>query len=77
MRKTLCTLCAMGWLVAAQVEPASAQHVWTEARSPHFTFVSDGGDKTARSVAWQLEQMRAAIQRYWTRARLGRRFPRM
>ena len=44
---------------------ASAAEQWTEVRSPHFVVVSDAGDKRARDVAWQLEQIRGAIEKAW------------
>ena len=43
---------------------------WIEVKSPHFTVVSNGSDKTARNVAWQFEQIRAAIQAGWPWARV-------
>ncbi len=36
---------------------------WVEVRSPHFTVVSDAGDKQARQVADQFEQIREAFLR--------------
>lgn len=35
---------------------------WVEARSSHFTIVSDAGEKQAREVASQFEQIREAFQ---------------
>jgi hypothetical protein len=34
---------------------------WVEVHSPHFTVVSDAGDKQARQVADQFEQIREAF----------------
>jgi tetratricopeptide (TPR) repeat protein len=48
---------------------AAADRPWTTASSAHFTVISDDGLKTARDVAWQFEQIRAAIQAYWSWAR--------
>ena len=35
---------------------------WTEVRTPHFIVASDGGEKTARRVADQFEQLRWMVQ---------------
>jgi TPR repeat protein len=43
---------------------------WIEARSPAFTVVSDGGEKDARRVLAQFEQVRALLQEVWPGARL-------
>jgi tetratricopeptide (TPR) repeat protein len=48
---------------------AAADRPWNAASSAHFTVISDDGPKTAREVAWQFEQIRAAIQTYWSWAR--------
>ena len=45
--------------------PAQAQKVWTEVKSPHFTAISDSGDRSARAVAWQFEQVREAFRLLW------------
>jgi len=47
----------------------AADRPWNIASSPHFTVISDDGPKTAREVVWQFEQVRAAIQTYWSWAR--------
>src|ERR1700686_1525450 len=36
--------------------------IWVEVRTPHFDVVSDGGEKTARRVADQFEQVRGIFQ---------------
>jgi len=38
---------------------------WVEVKSPHFTVLSDAGERRAREVAWQFEQIRGAIVRLW------------
>ncbi|MGH9601668.1 MAG: hypothetical protein ACRD24_04685, partial [Terriglobales bacterium] len=40
--------------------PAHAQ-TWVEVRSPHFTVVTDAGERRGRDVALQFEQMRAVF----------------
>jgi len=32
-----------------------------EVKSPHFTVVTNAGEKAGRKVAWQFEQIRAAM----------------
>ena len=49
---------------------ASAADVWTETASPHFLVVSNAGEKRARDVAWQLAQIRGAIEKGWSWARV-------
>ena len=56
------TVCVSGICTAAD-------RPWSAASSAHFTVISDDGPKTAREVAWQFEQVRAAIQTYWSWAR--------
>jgi TonB family protein len=56
----LCVICL--WLLAAS--PLAAADRWIEAKSDHFTIVSNAGDRTARRVAWQFEQIRAAIEKW-------------
>jgi TonB family protein len=53
---------------------ASAQDTWIEAKSPNFTVVTNAGEKKARNVAWQFEQIRSAIEKGlpWARVQLSR-----
>ncbi len=55
---------------------AAAAPTWVRIDSPHFIVVSDDGEKAARGVAWQFEQVRAVLQRLWPWARFdtGRTF---
>lgn len=48
----------------------AAERPWLEIRSAHFTVITNGGEGSARDVAWQFEQMRAALQKLWPWARL-------
>jgi tetratricopeptide (TPR) repeat protein len=43
----------------------SAADAWVQVTSLHFTVVSNAGDKRAREVAWQFEQIRAAMKAIW------------
>src|SRR5271168_1320974 len=42
--------------------PAVAKDTWIEVRSPHFTVISNAGDKQARRIADQFEQFREVFQ---------------
>jgi len=43
---------------------------WIEARSRNFIVVSNAGEKRARNVAWQFEQIRSAMEKGWPWARV-------
>jgi tetratricopeptide (TPR) repeat protein len=43
---------------------------WTEVRSPHFTVISNSGEKEARRVADQFEQFREVFEKSFPRLRL-------
>jgi hypothetical protein len=58
-------------LIAGPLQLAvSAQRSWVEVTSPHFTVVSDDGERAARAIAWQFEQIRSAMQVVWSWARV-------
>lgn len=46
-------------------EVNAAEKPWLEVRSPHFVVVSNAGEKQARRVAGQFEQIRAVFQKGW------------
>jgi tetratricopeptide (TPR) repeat protein len=48
---------------------------WVEIRTPHFVVASDGGEKTARRVADQFEQVRRIFQTTLPNARLDTGIP--
>src|SRR5262245_8407169 len=50
---------------------AAADDRWIEVKSAHFTVVSNASDSRAINVAWQFEQIRAAIQAGWPWARVA------
>ena len=56
VRATL-IVCVLG----AAVRAAGAAEQWTEVKSAHFTVISNASDGNARSLAWQLEQVRSAM----------------
>lgn len=60
----------MGLVCMILAAPALAAPEWVEVASPHFRVLSNGGDKAGRRVAWQFEQIRAALEKLWPWARL-------
>jgi tetratricopeptide (TPR) repeat protein len=66
MRSSTIALCAL--LVAPAV--VAAPPPWIEVKSPHFTVISNDGEKQARRTAWQFEQIRAALLKVWPWAKL-------
>ena len=70
MRSTLTTLLLVSACVCLTPRPAAAADAWIEASSPHFVVISNAGEKRARDVAWQLEQIRGAIEKGWSWARV-------
>jgi hypothetical protein len=57
-------------LMASLPSVAGADDPWIEVKSPNFIVVSNAGDGRARNIAWQFEQIRAAIQIGWPWARV-------
>ena len=52
-------------LLLAGTRPANAADAWVQVNSLHFTVVSNAGEKRARDVAWQFEQIRSAVTTIW------------
>ncbi|HVR23395.1 MAG TPA: hypothetical protein VMU26_08730, partial [Candidatus Polarisedimenticolia bacterium] len=48
---------------------------WTEIRSPHFSVVTDAGEKRGREVAMRFEQMRAVFGALMTKANINLPIP--
>ena len=57
-------------LVAAGTGPLAAAGQWIEVKSAHFVVTSNAGDGSARTIAWQLEQIRSAIATLWPWAKV-------
>jgi TonB family protein len=60
----------LGLLLVTPCASLAAERPWIEVKSPHFLVISDSNEKTARAVAWQFEQVRAAIQNVWPWVRI-------
>jgi len=52
-------------ILLSAARAASAADSWVQVTSLNFTVVSNAGDKRAREVAWQFEQIRAAMKAIW------------
>src|SRR5271165_1457704 len=58
-------------LAAPLATPADdAKDVWLEVRSPHFVVASNAGEKQARQVAQQFEEIRGVFQTAFPKLRL-------
>jgi len=62
----------LGVLATAAVASGAlaAPPPWVEVKSPHFTVVTNAGDKAGRKVAWQFEQIRGAMATMFPWARM-------
>ena len=50
--------------------PAELHDTWVEVRSPNFTVISNAGEKQARKVADEFEQIREVFQNAFPRLRV-------
>lgn len=65
-RSFLLAVClVMFWSAVGQ-----AADDWIEVRSPHFTVVSNAGERATRTLVWQLEQVSSAMKALWSWARV-------
>jgi len=65
----LLLLAALATVATAAVDP------WVEVRTPHFTVISDAGEKQARHVATEFERMRAVFHSRFPSARVDAASP--
>ncbi len=64
----------LGVLLAASA-PAAEQSPWLELQSPHFTVITDAGEKKGKEVALRFEQMRAVFAMLLMKDRLNQPLP--
>ena len=67
----ICT--RVGLVISLLATPASlpaADRTWLEVKTANFTVISDAGEKSARMVLWEFEQIRAAVRALWPWARV-------
>lgn len=69
MRRVQQVVLALVVAVCGPWSPAEAADTWLEVRSDNFTVVSNANERQSRDVAWQFEQIRAAILAGWPWAR--------
>jgi len=68
--RPLCRAAAFAVAIALCTPSLHAADQWIEVKSPHFVVMSSAGESSAKSVAWQLEQIRSAIAVWWWWARV-------
>jgi hypothetical protein len=68
-RRFACAI-AVSIVIALTTPGLRAADQWIEVKSAHFVVMSNAGQSSARSVAWQLEQIRSAIAVWWPWARV-------
>lgn len=57
IRSSLCTIAAFAFTFPVKADGPQ----WVEIRSPHFSVITDAGEKRGREVAMRFEQMRAVF----------------
>jgi len=63
-------------LCVAFASPAfSGEPQWVEIHSPHFSVITDAGDKRGRDVAVRFEQMRAVFGALMVKAKVNTPIP--
>jgi tetratricopeptide (TPR) repeat protein len=66
----------VGCLIAIGTPPIFAgESQWVEVKSPHFSVVTDGGEKRGREVAIRFEQMRAVFGALMSKANVNLAVP--
>jgi tetratricopeptide (TPR) repeat protein len=64
------------WFLGFGLVPAfGGESQWVEVKSPHFSVVTDGGDKRGREVAVRFEQMRAVFGALMVKANVNLAVP--
>ena len=63
-------LCAAFCALTSAASPLLAKEAWVEVRSPHFTVISNAGEKEARRTADQFEQFREVFHASFPSLRL-------
>jgi tetratricopeptide (TPR) repeat protein len=66
----------VGFVLTAAAGLGADDRPWVEVRSPRFTVVSQSGEKAARDLAWQFEQVHSVFSRAypWAKLESGRPF---
>src|SRR3954464_4113347 len=71
------SLLLMAFSLAFHVMPlaSASEPQWVEIRSPHFSVVTDAGEKRGREVALRFEQMRVVFGSLMARAKVSTPIP--
>ena len=69
MKRLLLALCVYVALFAP-LRAGAAEERWFEIKSPNFTVWSNAADGNARTLVWQLEQIRSAMSALWPWAKV-------
>ena len=70
LAERLVTAALAATMVLALAGGVEAADEWREIKSAHFTLTSNASEASARTIAWQLEQMRSAIATLWPWAKV-------
>jgi hypothetical protein len=62
-------------LIALLVSAFASEPEWVEVRSPHFSVVTDAGEKRGRAAALRFEQMRAVFGALLVKAKVNLPIP--
>jgi hypothetical protein len=68
--KILTAVLVLAFLILGPARPLQAADTWIEVKSAHFVVVSNAGERSTRTLVWQLEQVRAVMARLWPWARV-------
>lgn len=71
MKHLVCVVATAAFASGALAAPPP----WIEIKSPHFTVVTNAGEKAGRKVAWQFEQIRGATAKIFPFARVDSQEP--
>ena len=66
----VCALLVGSAILSAMAPSAASKDIWIEVRSPHFTVISNAGDKEARKLADQFEQFREVFHNSFPKLRV-------
>src|SRR5260221_5656635 len=69
--RALCRLFAFVSTLAMVAPALAAEPQWIEIQSPHFSVITDAGEKRGREVAMRFEQMRAVFGTLMTKVKVS------
>src|SRR5437588_7175108 len=75
LSRAFLSACAVIFLCLSCFRAYAAEPPWLEIHSPHFTVITDAGEKKGREVALRFEQMRAVFALLLSKERLNQSVP--